>query len=283
MRMFLLALFLVLSVEAKSIFSNKEQADSSVYIESLKDLVIATQKTRGLTNAYLNGNTATMLLIYSNRDEMKKAIDTMKSLSLASDPIIGPKTTVISRALLELNKKAFKLKPTDTFIRYTQYIKQTLALAQIVSKRFSKNLNPFGQEASSLMMEIMLPMTEYIGQMRGFGSGLAAKGSITKKELKQLKVLSAKIKSLNSRLQINMIQLTARYPKKLPQIIKIQIATINKNANLYTTFTEKKFTNSISNIDPNTYFDNGVKLVSSIIKAYDTINKAILEDSKGWI
>ena len=214
---------------------------------------------------------------------MKKAIDTMKSLSLASDPIIGPKTTVISRALLELNKKAFKLKPTDTFIRYTQYIKQTLALAQIVSKRFSKNLNPFGQEASSLMMEIMLPMTEYIGQMRGFGSGLAAKGSITKKELKQLKVLSAKIKSLNSRLQINMIQLTARYPKKLPQIIKIQIATINKNANLYTTFTEKKFTNSISNIDPNTYFDNGVKLVSSIIKAYDTINKAILEDSKGWI
>ena len=283
MRIFLLALFLVLSAEAKSIFSNKEQADSSVYIESLKDLVIATQKTRGLTNAYLNGNTATMLLIYSNRDEMKKAIDTMKSLSLASDPIIGPKTTVISKSLLKLNRKAFKLKPTDAFVRYTQHIKQTLGLAQTISKRFSKNLNPFGQEASSVMMEIMLPMVEYVGQMRGFGSGLAAKGSVNKKELAKINTLSNKIKSLNSQLQINMTQLMVKYADKLSSSVKFQVADINKNVMSYTAFSEDKFANDVTNIDPNTYFDNGVKLVSSIIKAYDTINKAILEDSKGWI
>ena len=283
MRMFLLALFLVLSVEAKSIFSNKEQADSSVYIESLKDLVIATQKTRGLTNAYLNGNTATMLLVYSNRDEMKKAIDTMKSLSLASDPIIGPKTTIISKSLLKLNRKAFKLKPTDAFVRYTQHIKQTLGLAQTISKRFSKNLNPFGQEASSVMMEIMLPMVEYVGQMRGFGSGLAAKGSVNKKELAKINTLSNKIKSLNSQLQINMTQLMVKYADKLSSSVKFQVADINKNVMSYTAFSEDKFANDVTNIDPNTYFDNGVKLVSSIIKAYDTINKAILEDSKGWI
>jgi hypothetical protein len=224
-----------------------------------------------------------MLLIYSNRDEMKKAIDTMKSLSLASDPIIGPKTTVISKSLLKLNRKAFKLKPTDAFVRYTQHIKQTLGLAQTISKRFSKNLNPFGQEASSVMMEIMLPMVEYVGQMRGFGSGLAAKGSVNKKELAKINTLSNKIKSLNSQLQINMTQLMVKYADKLSSSVKFQVADINKNVMSYTAFSEDKFANDVTNIDPNTYFDNGVKLVSSIIKAYDTINKAILEDSKGWI
>jgi hypothetical protein len=129
----------------------------------------------------------------------------------------------------------------------------------------------------------MLPMVEYVGQMRGFGSGLAAKGSVNKKELAKINTLSNKIKSLNSQLQINMTQLMVKYADKLSSSVKFQVADINKNVMSYTAFSEDKFANDVTNIDPNTYFDNGVKLVSSIIKAYDTINKAILEDSKGWI
>lgn len=51
----------------------------------------------------------------------------------------------------------------------------------------------------------------------------------------------------------------------------------------YTQFAEDKFTNSITKIDPNTYFDNGTALISQIIKVYDTTNKAILKDSQGWL
>lgn len=53
-RTVLSVLLLVSSLQAKPIFSNSEQADISSYIDSLKDLVVATQKTRGLTNSYLN-------------------------------------------------------------------------------------------------------------------------------------------------------------------------------------------------------------------------------------
>jgi len=281
-RIFLLIALLVWSLEAKSIFSNSEQADSSVYIGSLKNLVIATQKTRGLTNSYLNGNTVAMLLVYSNRDDMKKAIGTMESLPLAADPVINSRATAISQALIKLNNKAFNLKPSDAFSRYTEQIGQTLMLAQTVSKRFAKDLNPFGQEASAIMMEIMLPMTEYVGQMRGFGAGLAAKGSANKKELAKIQVLASQIKSLNSQLQTKMAQLIAKYPDKLSGIAS-QVSDINNNALSYTAFAEEKFAHDVKNIDPNNYFDNGTKLISSIIKAYNTNNKAILEDSKGWL
>jgi hypothetical protein len=273
---------MLFSLEAKSLFSNSSQADNSVYIGSLKDLVIATQKTRGLTNSYLNGNIVAMLLVYNNRSDMKKAIGTMESLPLAADPIINSRATAISQALIKLNNKAFKQKPAETFSQYTEQIGQTLMLAQTVSKRASKNLNPLGQSASAIMMETMLPMTEYVGQMRGFGSGLAAKKSANKSELEKIYVLSNEIKNLNSELNVQMKELISKYSNKLSPSISDEIEAINKATITYTAFAENKFTKDVKNIDPNDYFDDGTALIKKIIKAYNTINKAILEDSKGW-
>ena len=53
MRLILAALLLLINLEAKSLFSNDTQAQTSKHIDNLKDLIIATQKTRGLTNAYV--------------------------------------------------------------------------------------------------------------------------------------------------------------------------------------------------------------------------------------
>jgi len=283
MRLFLLVAILIFNLEAKSLFSNTQQADSSVYIGSLKDLVIATQKTRGLTNSYLNGNTAALLLVYANRQEMKKAIGTMESLPMAADPIINSRATTISQSLIRLNNKAFKQNPDIAFSNYTEQIGQTLMLAQTISKRAAKELNPFGQEASAVMMEIMLPMTEYVGQLRGFGSGLAAKGKRSENELAKVLVLVNEVKTLNIQLQSEMNKLISKYPAKLASTISTEASAINQSASSYTKFAQSKFTKDIQNIDPNRYFENGTKLISKIIKAYNTINSAILEDSKGWI
>jgi len=282
MRLFLLFVFLICSLEAKSLFSNSDQADNSIYVGALKDLIIATQKTRGLTNSYMNGNTVAMLLVYGNRDDMKKAIGTMESLPLAADTVINTRATAISQALIKLNNKAFKMKPSEAFSSYTEQIGQTLMLAQTVSKRLSKNLNPFGQEVSAIMMEVMLPMTEYVGQMRGFGSGLAAKGSVSKAELEKILVLSSQIKKLNTELQQKMTQLISKYSDKYASNIKSEISDIDDVTKSYTSFAESKFMNDVEGVEPNAYFDNGTKLISLIVKAYNTNNKALLDDSKGW-
>ncbi len=283
MRIFLIITILIFNLEAKSLFSNSEQADSSVYIGSLKDLVIATQKTRGLTNSYLNGNTAALLLVYANRQEMKKAIGTMESLPMAADPIINKRATTISQSLITLNNKAFKQEPSVAFSNYTEQIGQALMLAQTVSKRSAKSLNPFGKEASVVMMETMLPMTEYVGQLRGFGSGLAAKGKRSEDELAKILVLVDRVKKLNTKLQSEMNKLISEHSDKLSPSISNEVAAVNKSANSYTKFAIDKFSNDIKNIDPNVYFEDGTKLISNIIKAYNTNNSAVLEDSKGWL
>ena len=283
MRLFLLILLLVFNLQAKSLFSNEEQLNTSKYIENLKKLILATQRTRGLTNSYLNGNTAAMLLVFSARDNMKTAIGDMEAIPLASDPVINSRATAISQALIKLNRKAFKQKSQKVFSAYTEQIEQTLMLAQSVSKRFAKDLTPFGKEISSAMMEIMLPMTEYTGRLRGLGAGIAAKGKITKSQAQEIQALAFELQSLNKKLQEHMTQIIAKYPGKLPQKISNELSAINQGVRKYTAFTKKSLVKDPQQVDADKYFDKGTELITTIIQAYDTSNKAILEDAKGWL
>lgn len=283
MRYFLLILLLVFNLQAKSFFSNKEQLDTSKYIENLKKLIIATQKTRGLTNSYLNGNTAAMLLVFSTRDDMKTAIGDMESFSIASDPVINTRATAISQALTKLNRKAFRQPPKKVFPAYTEQIEQTLMLAQSVSKRFAKDLTPFGKEMSFTMMSVMLPMTEQTGRLRGLGAGIAAKGEINKDATQDIMMLSYELQSLNKKLQENMIKIIAKYPHHLPESITNALTSVNTDVMQYSAFAEKTLLKNPKSVDANDYFDNGTALITKITQIYDLTNKAIMEDAKGWI
>lgn len=282
MRLILLLGILLFNLQAKSLFSNDVQKDSSVYIENLKDLMIATQKTRGLSNSYLNGNTAALLLIYGNRDDMKRAIGKMESTSLASDPVINTRATSISKSLIKLNNVALKQDANKSFSEYTEQIAQILMLAQAVNKRSTKNLNPFANKASLIMMETMLPLTEYVGQLRGFGSGVAAKGNVVKSGIEKIYLLTHEVSTLNESLQAQMITLRSSNAKELPSTIVSDLATVDKLVKSYTFTANKTLIKSPENVDPDIYFDNGTALISAIIKVYNSCNSAILEDSKGW-
>jgi hypothetical protein len=281
-RFLLIIALLVFSLEAKSLFSNDSQKDSSVYIGNLKNLLIATQKTRGLTNAYLNGNTENMLLIYGTRSDMKRAIGKMESTNLAADPVINNRANAISKALIKLNNKAFKMNPNDAFEKYTEQIEEILMLAQTVSQRTASSLNDFGKDASTIMMETMLPLTEYVGRLRGYGAGLAARNKVERADIEKIFALSTEVKRLNAELSDQMSQLMASYSSKLPKQISSEVNAVDEAVKKFTTLAEKKLLKSPESVDSDEYFDVGTDVIDRIIKVYNTTNRAILEDSKGW-
>jgi hypothetical protein len=284
MRLFLLIALLMFNLEAKSLFSNSEQADTSKYIGALKDLVIATQKTRGLTNNYLNGNTTSLLLIYGNRKDMKRAIGVMESLPLASDPIVNNRATSISRALIKLNRKAFRKEPALVFEQYTEQIEEILMLAQTISKRSAKELNPVGQKLSAVMMETILPLCEYVGQMRGMGSGVSAKGSITPMQNAQILAMIDEIETLSSKLISDIKVVASSHSGSFDSSINSKLDGIDKAARKYVALTTKELLQKKKiNYDSSTYFDEGTALISKLIDVYNDCNKVIMSDSKGWL
>ena len=281
--LFIFLIILSTSVlQAKSIFGNDEQVQNSIYTDALKNLLIATQKTRGLTNSYINGNTSAMLLVYAARDEMKSAIGEMESTTLAADPVINARATAISQALIKLNRKAFKMKAEEAFSAYTEQISNILMLAQTVSKRLSSKLSPFGKDATSIMMETMLPLTEQVGQLRGFGAGLAAKKKANKEEHAKLNVLMKRVRKLNLKMQKELTLLVSKYPSKVSSDILIETKKIDNMIFAYTELVKNRFKNRQIIVDPDKFFEDGTTIIGQIIAAYNKINKAILEDSKGW-
>ena len=272
-----------LHLQAKSLFSNNEQAENAKYINSLKDLVIATQKTRGLTNGYLNGNESTLLLIHGNKQDMKRALGIMESLPLSSNPIIRDRATSISQALVVLNNKALKLKPDAAFDAYTDQIDQTLMLAQTVSKQGSKNLNKLGQEASALMMETILPLTEQVGKMRGMGSGILAKGKINKTQKFQMLAMINDIDKINAQLQKDMKFIVAGNRDSYDSTIDKNLLLVQKSILKYTSLTKRNILKGKSHLNADDYFAEGTEIISLLINIFDSNNQAIIKDSKGWL
>ncbi len=283
MKIFLLFTILIFNLHAKSLFSNDEQADTSKYINSLKDLVIATQKTRGLTNSFLNGNESALLMIFGNRSDMKDAIGVMESLPLSKNPTIGERATTISQALIKLNNKALKIEPSIAFSGYTEQIEQTLMLAQTVSKQGSENLNPLGKEASVIMMEVILPLTEKVGRVRGMGSGVVAKGAINNTQKFSILAMIAEIDSLNSKLQVNMRVAISAHQDKYDSTIEKNLVAAQKAIVEYITLTKTEVLKGKSKLNADDYFSQGTDIISILINIFDSSNKAILADSKGWI
>ncbi len=285
MRIFIIFALLVsaLHLQAKSLFSNNEQVESAKYINSLKDLVIATQKTRGLTNSYLNGNESTLLLIHGNKRDMKKALGIMESLPLSSNPIISTRATDISQSLIRLNNKAFQMKPNAAFNAYTEQIELTLMLAQTVSKQGSRDLNQLGQEASEIMMESILPLTEQVGKMRGMGSGIIAKGKIDKTQKFLMIAMLEEIDDINYKLQSDMKRIISANRDNYDTTIERNLALSQKSILKYTTLTTTKVLQGGSNLDATDYFTQGTDIISILINIFNSNNQAIVKDSKGWI
>jgi len=283
MRIFLVIAVLIFNLEAKSLFSNSDQADNAKYINALKDLVLATQKTRGLTNSYLNGNESSLLLIHGNQRDMKRAIGTMESLPLASNPTINDRATSISQALIKLNNKAFKLEAAVAFDGYTEQIEQTLMLAQTVSRQGSENLNPLGKEASTVMMEVILPLTEQIGKMRGMGSGIIAKNSISSNQKFAITSMLGIIDDLDSKLQVDMGVIIASHKDMYDTTISRNLITLQKEISTYTTLTKMKVLKGGEGLNSSDFFTQGTDIISILVNIFNSNNKAIIADSKGWI
>ncbi|SFV75334.1 hypothetical protein MNB_SM-3-354 [hydrothermal vent metagenome] len=285
MRILLAAALLAMNVEAKSLFSNDDQKANAKYIDALRDLVIATQKTRGLTNSYLNGNKSALLLINANKREMKKAIGEMESLPLANDPNIGGHVSDVAHELVKINNSALDQPASKSFKEYTAEIEDLLMVAQTVAKQGSKDLNPLGKDTSSIMMEEILPLTEQIGRMRGMGSGIIAKKSITDVQKFKIASMISDIKDLESRLQSDMDRVLSKYPKGFNPSVKTKLSKLHKMVTHYVELTKAEVTSSKvgSHVDATTYFNKGTEIITLLMDIFDLDNKAIIEDSKGWI
>ena len=274
-KIIILTLLIVLNLSAFSLFSSNEEALKKVaYMQEMKNLIVSTQKTRGLTNSYMNGNTVAMLQVHAERKEMKRAFAKLEKLSAVDSNVLKLKND-----LYKLNKKAFKKKANDVFSSYTKNIDQMLLISKnFVDTNFKKS-SELTQQASTMMMSKILPFTENIGKIRGMGSGIVARKHSTKDEDKQMSSFVDSVEDLSQAEAPNMKILARHYPKLYSDDIGKDVDNIDSKVKKYMRLTRNSVIASKNiELSANEYFTEGTSLISQALVLFDANVEAIKKD-----
>jgi len=282
MRKVLLLLVMVINVFAFSFFDAKPegQCNRVDYFVTIKDLVVATQKTRGLTNSYLNGNVAAQLLVYGQRTKMKQALKSLSKHHKDKVQIVDKATQLrveeLANKIKVLNKTAFKLDSAKAFEEYTKVINETLLITQNMVKVNCDECEPLAKDSVDLMVTTLLPLTENIGKTRGLGSGVVARGFSKKEESQKLQDFITEIEKLSIKMELEMNQLIKRYPKAFTNSVKVTKKDLDLAIAKYVKITQEKVINQQDiQLDANIYFDQGSAVISEVLKLYKMNRDAI--------
>ncbi|NOR58023.1 MAG: hypothetical protein GQ474_05820 [Sulfurimonas sp.] len=174
----------------KEIDKNVSESQGVEFAQTATSLLINTQKTRGLTNAYLNGNKAALSKINSLKEKNLELLSELDELNINYGTQFSTNTKYqdIKTRLLRHNKEAFSNEAAKTFGAYTQIIEDMISFIIYISDQSQLSLDPNLDTAylSNLLINRIPIITENIGKARGLGSGVATRGEIT--QIEQIKV-----------------------------------------------------------------------------------------------
>lgn len=275
-------------VIAKPLFSNGDQKEASLYIASLKDLVIATQKTRGMTYTYLEGDKSVVFRIMDFRKEMKKALLKLELSKLGENVALKGREETLSNSLVRLSRKGMKMQSDEMFTEYTIEIENILILANITYNLSASDMDNISKQTLKSLLQVALPLTENLGQLRAFGSGSLAQMNLDNEvnplKIDKIQYLIIEIENSFKKFKISTHTIMNTYDTidriELDVALKKSQYQIDKLLNLTRDVVLSK---SNVMIKPNEYFKLATRAIESILKIYTIQNSAINEASKGWI
>jgi len=282
-----LCLFFASQIMAYSFFESDKSIDKRHLdvIHAVKDTVISTQKTRGLTNNYMNGNVVAQLLVYGQRKQMLKNFtkidNNFKRLELSSE--YYKKASELMNRSKKLNKMAlsmhqsvlmkgrvFKHDSGKIFASYSRIIEGWMDLNKdMIKVHFSKR-DTRTYEKVKLLNNVLLPLTENIGKMRGMGSGIVARTYCKDKEALEMRGFVDEIQRYLTLLEGHLSSTSySALHKQETHLIKQNIKD----------YADKTRTEVIDKSDiklvTNEYFDQGTAAISDILKIYNVITHSL--------
>ena len=276
MKTLVINLLLTLQVMGYSFFQSEASINANhlKLIHAIKDTVITTQKTRGLTNNYMNGNVVAQLLVYGQRGQMSKNFQSIDEgfTTLELTPGLSKSALALMQTSKHLNKKAFKEDSAEVFSSYSHIIQKWIDLNEnVINERFKQGDAKIYKELL-LLNNVLLPLTENIGKMRGLGSGIVARGYCKEKEESQMKSFVNEIKRYKTLLEYHMKQ------THYDALGSAENRRINQHIRDYTELTETKvISQSDINLVTNEYFDQGTGAISEVLKIYNVVSSSLQE------
>ncbi len=247
-------------------------------MESVKDVVIATQKTRGGTYNFLNGNEFAQFGVYEQRSKLKTAFKSLNKQFKVVGSELDTEFDTLYKQMKSLNKLSFELDPLTSFKAYSSLVKKMISLSEKVQDKLYSDSSKLEQKVSLVMSSDILKLTEGLGKLRGLGSGIAARTECEDEEVDYMLAYIEEIdKSMNTFIN-SMVALNKNYGARYPSGLNDKLSKYKKDVNYYIVFAKDKLIEKDDiKIDSNAYFNRGTDLISGALEFYN-MNAKILKD-----
>ncbi|MBL4607805.1 MAG: hypothetical protein JKY01_08260 [Pseudomonadales bacterium] len=234
------------------------EIDGMTYINYVFPLQKNFAKHRGMSAAYLNGDTSFKTKLTSIEVEIEKNIQSW----IEKDRTYAHKFSTETLAAGIKNKwnklqRNTSLSPQESFSEHTDLINDVMSLITHVGNTSNLSLDSKLDTHSLVDVSIItIPqLIESLGKARGISAGIAARSEITKAEMLRLNNLTGDISRLLGNLHAG---LNTAYAETKNLQLKQTLSAIEKNIDS----SVSKFTNVISNnlLLPNSIDTNATKL-----------------------
>jgi len=248
------------------------------YLESIKDVVVAAQKTRGGTYNFLNGSDFAQFGVYEQRTKMKQGFKALNRQYKVVGPKIDKEFDKLYKQMKSLNKLAFELDPLTAFKAYSMLINKMIHLGDTAQAQLYAKSNKFDKKASKIMMSDILRLTEGLGKLRGLGSGIAARRECEDEEVDYMRVYVNEIQKSMNKLVNSMVVMNKSYGKKYPKGLNEKLTQYRKDVDYYIAFANDRLIEKENiSVNSNEYFDRGTDLISGALDFYEMNAKALKE------
>ncbi len=283
MPIFLLTYLLITEMNMALSFSHKE-IQGVEYLQPVRMLLQHTAEHRGISNAYLNGDTSFRENILIKQKQITNDIKLIDTIDARYGTVLNStgQWQSIKAEWQKFHADALNLSAKESFLQHTALIKRLINLTLDVGVNSNLILDP--EPDSYFLMDCIvsrLPMVvEDIGQLRGISAGIVARRQITEHERAQLSKLIARSQIMQEGIQ-NSLDQAFKHNAALKSALGNQQESFITPARDFLAFVEQHIVNSEQQIDASftasEVFDAGTRVIVAGFSLYDATSSMLLE------
>lgn len=266
-------LYLLLNSQNEQIARTESEREGLAYIRALRNLLEWVPHHRAAANALLNGDASVVPVLDRTRGQIAEAVEAVTQIDARMGRRLGTTTSweAVRAYWNDLRENYSKLKAEDSFQRHTELIGQIIQHIRLVGDKTGLTTDPELDSyylVDSVLQQI--PWTvEYLGQLATYGSGVAARQSMTAEEEAQIRFLVRQVSESLESLQRDY-RAAFGYNEQLREKLDDTLATALNSAGYLRNLTQKEILEGGSiRVQPVSYIENGASAVQKLFVLHD--------------
>ncbi len=277
-------LWMVYGDLSKTITKDEMHLKGLEYVVAIRNVMEALPQHRGMTNAYLHGNTKLLARLRAKQDDVNKAFALLLQVGQRYNqdfPVLG-KIKKINKEWSNLSSRWQQMSAKESFSKHNALASMLLGLSSdisVVTQLLSAESIVESMSARFLAMQ-SLKLTEYMGRLRGLGTGLAAKGEVNDVDKEKLIALNGSVALLleqavlTVKKAIETSTMKDEYEVNFTSILN----EVQRNGQEFSDLVKNELIDKKHiEISSDDYFDAGSKAIASILTMFDVVEENMVQ------